>query len=114
MNGALPDTSQLKRAQLVPVLVEAALKVISECGVDEPVQGMKGTVRLARSGDLQLLLRAQDADIAGAPSEFGIEIWYRYKKSLSVCWNSNFYKDYKVVLFTRGPWISELVKRAQE
>ena len=77
MIGSLPDTSQLKRSDLLPMLLEAAMKLVLQKGVDEQVQGIKGTVRTAEVGDIQLIFRGPKADILNAPSSFGIDVWYQ-------------------------------------
>jgi len=106
------DTSILKRAELVPLLVDAAKKVVMYTGVDENFHGGKGTVRAAELENISLLYRTPKADIIGAPSTFGVDVWYDGKKTFSASWNSNLLRDFELVFLKRGPWISELLARA--
>lgn len=108
------DTSTLKRADLVPLLVDAAKKVAMRTGFDEKVEGVKGTFRYAQFRGIDVSYRGPKADIIGVPSTFGIDVWYGGKKTLSVCWNSHLIRDFELVTFKRGPWISELLTQAAE
>ncbi len=106
------DTSTLKRADLVPLLVDAATKVATRLGIDEKIEGYKGTIRMAKFRGIMVSYRGPKAAIFSVPSTFGIDVWYGDKKTLSVCWNSHLLRDFELVAFKRGPWISELLAHA--
>lgn len=106
------DTSLIKRADLVPLLVDAATAVATHMGIDEKIEGFKGTYRLAEFRDITVIYRGPKAEIFGVPSTFGIDVWCGDKKTLSVCWNSHLIRDFELVSFKRGPWIAELLAQA--
>lgn len=106
------ETSMLKRIELIPILVGAAIKVAIQIGADEKLHGCKGTVRLAEFLNIHVMYRTPKADIIAVPSAFGVDVWFCNKKTFSACWNSNLIRDFELISLKRGPWISDLLARA--
>lgn len=107
------DTSILKRAELLPLLVDAVTRISIHLGMEEKHDGGPGTIWVAELGNMHVMFRTPKAEIATAPSAFGVDVWCVGKgKTFSAIWNSNLMRDFEIISFKRGPWISELLARA--
>ncbi|MEI8029848.1 MAG: hypothetical protein WCH35_08735 [Comamonadaceae bacterium] len=113
MRKASIDTSRLKRSELVPLLVDAAVDIVSRRGVQEQVNGELGTHLTANFGDITIMYRTPKAMIFTAPSSFGVDIWHG-RKCFSVIWDSNQLKDFEIISFKRGPWIPLVISFAEQ
>lgn len=113
MNTVSIDTSQMKRAQLVPMLTAAAVKIAMKIGVPEQLNSELGTHLTANFVGFTVAYRAPKAMIFSAHSAFGIDVWHG-GKCFSVAWNSQKLKDYQVINFKRGPWIPALLLYSEQ
>jgi hypothetical protein len=102
------DTEKLSKLELLPMLVNAAIDYANRCGKDEKLEGLPGTVRTATAERLCIVYRTPSA-MAHGESNFGLDIWFDNKKVFSVCWNCNKLKDYEIVRFQRGPWVTSIL-----
>jgi hypothetical protein len=113
MNVATLDTSQMKRAELVPSLVAAAIKIALKIGVAEQVDSELGTHLTAKFNGFTVIYRTPKAMIFTASTNFGVDIWLG-TKCFSVGWNSQTLKDYEIINFKRGPWIPAFLSFAEQ
>jgi hypothetical protein len=104
INKMTMDYANLSKQELVRLLVSAAVEHVERSGTEQVFQGLAGPVGYMATDSLKILYRTPKA-MAHGESNYGIDIWYEGKKVLSICWNSNLYKDYEVVSLKRGPWI---------
>jgi hypothetical protein len=102
------NTENLSRLELVPMLVDAAIRCAEAHGSDQTLEGLAGPVRCADVDRISIIWRTPKARAHG-DSNFGVDAWYDGKKVLSVYWNSDTIKDYEVVKLKRGPWVPELL-----
>lgn len=103
-------TEKLSKIELVPLLVEAAISLAENAGVEERLGGLPGKVLVFDRDPLSIIFRAPKsmATIYGS-SNYGIDVWFDRKKVFSVCWNTQLLKDFEVVNFKRGPWVHMLL-----
>ena len=113
MELAWTDTNKLKRSELVPLLTAAAVNIALKIGVEERANPEFGTHLMATFNGIAVLYRTPSAMIFTAPTAFGVDVWNK-NKCFSVVWNSQVLKDYEVVNFKRGPWISALLSFSEQ
>jgi hypothetical protein len=102
----------MKRAALVPLIVEAALDVVNRLGREDPVSHAHGYgySRRAEAKELRLSLRTPQSLLpADGSSAYCIDVWMQTGKVCSIGWSSNLHRDYEVISFRRGPWIPILL-----
>lgn len=108
------DSSTLRRLELLPILVDAALLSLSKFGREERIDGIRGPVKSLHNDQLELLLRTPKTEIPSAQANYGLDVWFAHRKVFSVCWNSNQLRDYEVISFKRGPWIPALLSLSEQ
>ena len=102
------ETGHLNKAELVPRLAATAVNFVTRFGSEGACEGLSGPIMTVTVKQLAIAYRSPKS-MAHGESNFGVDVWYDYKKVFSVCWNSNVLKDYEVVNFKRGPWIIALL-----
>ena len=103
----------MKKSELVPLLVEAAIVLAQKFGREDRFEGQLGTHLMASVDGLSVIYRTPRAMLFTAPSSFGIDVW-EARKCFSVIWNFSQLRDYEVIRFQRGPWIPKLIASSME
>lgn len=106
------DTHQLSRLKLLPVIVEAALLCVKRSGVEEQPANVSGLVRIFLNGSIMICYTTPSVGIPASPGNFGIDIWFKDKKTFSAWWNSHLLRDYDLISLKRGPWLPALLAMA--
>jgi hypothetical protein len=107
------NTDELGKLELLPLLVNAALKCCQTLGSDER-WGSAGIIRVVEVPPFSMVYRTPRAMIFEVPTNFGIDVWFEGKKTLSVCWNSDNLRDYEIINLKRGPWIPLILKLSKQ
>lgn len=102
------DTNNLKRAELVPLLTEAAVNIAMKTGIAESVDDELGEHLVSKFHGITVYYRTPKAMLFTAPTAFGIDVWHG-RKCFSVAWTSQKLKDFRVINIKRGPWIPLLL-----
>lgn len=105
---------QLSKIELVPILVDVAVSWVNKYGAETILDGLPGPVHMADRDRLSVIFQTPKsmASIYGGDN-YSINVWLDGKKTFFICWSSQRFKDYEVVTFKRGPWISMLMNDLQ-
>jgi hypothetical protein len=105
---SLVDTSNLSKHELMPLIVDAALRYVQRAGRKQYIDWLPGTIGHASIGRLDIAHRAAEVRPYWEKTHT-LDIWFERRKVFSVCWNSNILKDYGMERFERGPWVPVLL-----
>jgi hypothetical protein len=105
---------QLSKIELVPILVDVAVSWVNKYGEEKILKNLPGPVHMADRDRLSVIFMTPKsmACIYGGEN-YSVNVWLDGKKTFFVCWSSQRLKDYEVVNFKRGPWISMLTNDLQ-